>query len=122
MRIFKNKPFNQWAKKVYLTDRMLTQLVLETEAGHYEAHLAAHLYKKRVALPGRGKRGGARTIIAIYHGECAFFVYGFSKNEKSSISHKELEALKRLAHDYLGLNDQMLKSLLKDNSLIEVQS
>ena len=33
------------------------------------------LYKKRMALAGRGKRGGARTIVAYNKGDVFFFVY-----------------------------------------------
>jgi hypothetical protein len=32
--------------------------------GLIDADLGGHVVKKRVALPGQGKRGGARTIVA----------------------------------------------------------
>ena len=33
--------------------------------------------KKRVALPGHGKRGSLRTLVAFQLDEKAFFIYGF---------------------------------------------
>ena len=120
MKILKNKCFDQWAKKECLTDETLIQAVLETVAGQYEAYLGAYLYKKRVALPGRGKRGGARTIIAVRRDDRAFFIYGFAKNAKASTSSKELEALKDLARDYLNHDEVMIKRMLKEKLLIEV--
>jgi hypothetical protein len=34
------------------------------EQGLIDADLGGGLFKKRIALPGRGKSGGARTLIA----------------------------------------------------------
>lgn len=79
MRIFKNKRFHEWSEEVSLDVNLLVQAVFETEAGNHDGHLAAHLYKKRIALPGRGKRGGARTIMAIKKGDKAFLIYAFAK-------------------------------------------
>lgn len=100
---------------------MLIHAISEIEKGHYEAHLAANLYKKRIALLGRGKRGGARTLIAMRKGDRAFFLYGFAKNKQASISNKELEVLKNLAHDYLNLSDLMLVKMLKEGFFSEVK-
>lgn len=58
--------------------------------------------KKRVALRGKGKRGGARTIVAPKLAERWFFLYGFSKNERSNIVKDELRALQEVAKDLLG--------------------
>jgi hypothetical protein len=43
--------------------------VEETAAGLIDADLGGRVYKKRVPLPGRGKRGGARTLIGTDLGE-----------------------------------------------------
>jgi hypothetical protein len=37
--------------------------VQEMVAGLIDADLGGHVYKKRVAMPGRGKSGGARVIL-----------------------------------------------------------
>ena len=87
---------------------MLRVAVAEMEEGLIDADLGGHVYKKRVALQGRGKRGGARTLLAYRIGKKAFFMYGFSKNELDNIDDKELKALKQLAalalhmENYLG--------------------
>jgi Uncharacterized protein conserved in bacteria len=41
--------------------------------------------KKRVPVAGRGKRGGARTIVATNFGDRWFFLFGFEKNERANI-------------------------------------
>ena len=45
--------------------------------GLIDANLGGHLVKKRVALRGRGKRAGARTIVATKFEERWVFLFGF---------------------------------------------
>ncbi len=40
-------------------------------------------------MPGQGKRGSYRTLLALKHEERAFFVYGYAKNLKANITTKE---------------------------------
>lgn len=82
MRVFKTRQFDRWVRKEGVTDPMLWAAVIEMENGLIDADLGGHLVKKRIALPGRGKRGGARSLVAYRLGDCAFFVYGFAKNER----------------------------------------
>ena len=122
MRIFKNKAFDKWATKEGLTDDALRSSVSEIERGLVDAELGGHVLKKRVALVGRGKSGGARTLLAYQVKDKAFFVYGFAKNAKSNIKPDELKALKMLAAQYLGYNDKELNKVIKDRMLIEVSN
>lgn len=46
-----------------------------------------------MALPGRGKSGSTRTIVATRFAGMLFFLYGFEKNERDNISGKEIETL-----------------------------
>ena len=85
-----------------------------------DADLGGHVYKKRVSLAGRGKRGGARTLIAFRIGEKAFFLYGFAKNVRSNISDKDLKALRLLAGVLLNYTDSALTKAVKAGELIEV--
>ena len=60
MRIFKSKTFARWMRKEGLDDNGLIVAVAELAAGKIDANLAGSVYKKRVALPGRGKSGSVR--------------------------------------------------------------
>ncbi len=120
MRLFKSKWFQQWAAGERLDDGALLAAVKEMESGLIDARLGGHVVKKRVALPGRGKRGGSRTLVVYQRADKAFFVYGFAKNERANISDKELKALKLLATELLGYSKQALARAIKAGELIEV--
>jgi hypothetical protein len=82
--------------------------------------LGGGIVKKRIGLAGRGKRGGARTLIATNNGDRWFFVFGFEKNERANISTQELEALQSIAADLLDRTDQQLNEALENHSLQEI--
>ncbi len=69
--------------------------------GLSDADLGGNILKKRIALPGRGKIGSTRTLIATNSKNRWFFVYGFEKSDRSNINKKELEALQSIAIDLL---------------------
>lgn len=121
MRIFKNRYFAHWASKLKIPDSVLKNAIDEMIRGLYEASLGGHIYKKRISAKGRGKRGGARTIIAFKLHDKAFFIYGYAKNKLESISGKEEEALKALAKLYFSYNDAETRKAIKAGELIEVQ-
>lgn len=120
MWILKSKAFSKWAAKEGLDDDALCLAVDEMEAGLVDAVLGGHLFKKRVALRGRGKSGGVRTLVAYKTNHRAFFVYGFAKNARSNISKVELRALKMYAEVLLGYSDKQLTKAVKDGVLLEV--
>ena len=120
MRVFKNKWFQKWAAKEGVDDEALRAAVEEMENGLIDAELGGHVVKKRVALPGRGKRGGSRTLVVYQQAAKAFFVYGFAKNERANISDKELKALKLLATQLLGYTNPALVKAIEAGELIEV--
>lgn len=121
MRIYKTRSFNKWATKEGLGESVLVEAVAEMEAGLIDAELGGQVVKKRVSLAGRGKRGGARTLLAYRQGDRAFFVYGFAKNERDNIDAKELRALKQLATIQLGWTEDQLAHALHESILIEVK-
>ena len=92
------------------------------EQGLIEADLGGHVYKKRVALPGRGKSGSLRTIIAYRLEDRAFYVYGFAKNKRANIRDDELKVLKVVAENLLSHSDQQLNDLLAVEELVEVET
>lgn len=59
--------------KTDLTDQSLYTAISEMLNGLIDAHLGGSIVKKRVAVPGRGKRDGARTIVATNFGNHWFF-------------------------------------------------
>jgi hypothetical protein len=61
---------------------------------------SAGLRKRRIPLPGRGKRGGAR-VITLYLGEAfpVYAVFVFAKNERENLSPDQKRALMRLVAD-----------------------
>ena len=100
-RVFKTRQFAKWMRKTDLTDDALCLAVSEMVSGLVDADLGGDVLKKRVALPGRGKRGGARTLVATRRASRWFFVFGFEKNERANVSDEELEGLQTIAADLL---------------------
>jgi hypothetical protein len=121
MQAFKVKAFAKWASGEGLSDGALASAVVEMEHGLIDARLGGQVIKKRVALPGRGKRGSARTLVAFKQGDKAFFIYGFAKNERANVSDKELRALKMLAKELLNYAAPVLAKAMKAGELIEIE-
>lgn len=84
-RVFKTRYFSRWMRKTALTDQALCAAVAEMIQGLIDAELGGGVVKKRVGLAGRGKRGGARTLVATNKGNRWFFLYGFEKNDRANI-------------------------------------
>jgi len=76
--------------------------------------------KKRIAVAGQGKRGGARTIVATKLAERWFFLYGFRKSERANIDKDELRALQEVAKELLGLDKRHLDIALHAGEIVEV--
>lgn len=86
-------------RKTTLTDELLCLAVQEMRKGLIDADLGAGVVKKRIAVPGRGKRGGARTLVATNKDTRWLFLFGFEKNVRANIRADEKEALQALAQD-----------------------
>jgi hypothetical protein len=119
-RVFKTRYFIRWMRKTALNDEVLCAAVNEMAQGLIDADLGGGVVKKRVGISGRGKRGGARTLVAANKGNRWFFVYGFEKNDRANISDDELEALKDLAEQLLARTGHQLAAALNDGSLMEI--
>ncbi|MBD2303581.1 type II toxin-antitoxin system RelE/ParE family toxin [Nostoc sp. FACHB-190] len=120
MKIYKNRTFDRWARKEGLNNLSLCNAVNEMAAGLYDADLGGGLFKKRIAKPGKGKSGGFRTLIATNNADRWFFIFGFSKNERSNIDKDEEEALKMLSKQLLAYTPDELEQAKNSNALIEV--
>ena len=119
-RIFKTRHFQRWMRKTDLLDEMLVNAVVEMANGLIDADLGGGVLKKRVALPGRGKRGSVRTLVATRKADRWIFVFGFEKNQQSNVSSAELAALQALAADLLSLTNEELVVSVKQGALQEI--
>ncbi len=120
MRVFKTKYFSRWMRKTELTDLALCEAVAEMSSGLIDADLGGSVVKKRVGLSGRGKRGGARTLVATNKGTRWFFVFGFEKSERANITADELAALQDIAADLMGRTSSALDGAVQDGALQEI--
>lgn len=121
MKIIKTKVFARWAKKNDVNDESLFNAAQEIIEDNYEASYGGGVIKKRIANKGRGKSGSVRTIVAYKNGKNCFFVYGFEKNAKDSISLNEEKAIKSIAKSLFAYSNEELIRLIKDGALIEVK-
>ncbi len=119
-RILKTRTFNRWLRKTLLTDAALLKAIDEMEQGLVDADLGGNLYKKRVALPGRGKSGSTRTLIATNRQNRWFFMFGFEKNDKENITQAELAYLQDVAQIFLGYSNDELQLAIDKGEFLEV--
>ena len=85
-----------------------------------DADLGGGVVKKRVALPGKGKSGGSRTIVAHRKKSHWFFVYGFEKNDRANITDREKVALQKLAADLFAYSKADLDALVAAKNVLEI--
>jgi len=107
-------------RKTELTDSALLNAVEEMVKGLIDADLGGGVVKKRIGLAGRGKRGGARTLVATNKGNRWFFVFGFEKNERANIADDELEALRDIAEQLLARTARQLDEAVEAGALQEI--
>lgn len=121
MKVLTNRVFKAWAKQEHLSSTQLIQAAREIEQGLIDATLGRNLFKKRVAVRGRGKRGGARVVLAYRYCDRLVMLYGFSKNEKDNITQPEKQALAELGRKYLDFSEQEITTAIKTGILFEVR-
>ena len=119
-RVLKTKTFARWMKKTELTDKALCDAVDEMQQGLIDADLGGNLYKKRVGIANRGKRGGVRTLLATNLGNRWFFMFGYEKNDKESLSSEDKAVALGLSQTFLGLSEADLIMYLELNKLEEI--
>ena len=103
-----------------ISDETLCTAIADAEAGLIEAELGGGLIKQRIARPGRGKRGGYRTVIAYRTGTRAIFLLGFAKSVRANMDDDELAPLKRRAAGLLAAGEHALDAMIADEDLTEV--
>lgn len=121
MAIYATRWFCRWTRKQKLDEAVLQEAMREINAGLLDADLGGHVIKKRVARAGQGKSGGFRTLVATNQGGRWIFIYDFAKNERSNIDKDELEALRRLAQELLGLAPSAFHTAVRAGELYELK-
>ncbi len=118
--MFRTRTFSRRMRKAGLSDEVLRKAVDEMVNGLVDADLGGHVVKKRVALSGQGKRGGARTIVATKLADRWFFLFGFGKNERANIDKDELKFLQEVAKELLEFDERQLATALMTGEIMEV--
>ena len=119
-RVFRTRTFSRWSRKAGLPDRTLCAAVAEIAAGLVDASLGGNIYKKRVPMPGRGKSGGARVLVATKLADRWFFLFGFAKNERGTIDERELATLQISAEVLLKMDLRSLERAIQAGELTEI--
>lgn len=122
MRALKGKQFARWAKNECITDADLRTAAVEALAGQVEADLGSYLFKKRIARSGAGKSGGHRTILGFRKGaDRVFFLFGFSKNKRATITEAERTALGALAASLIDATEEQLGQAITRGTVVKLE-
>ena len=108
--------------KEAITDAALREAIARAEKGQIDADLGGEVIKQRIARPGQGRSKGYRTIVLIRRGARAFFVYRFSKSQRTNIDDDEEEQFKEAAKLVLALTETQLTVRLERGDFVEVKS
>jgi hypothetical protein len=120
MYYLKNKYFTRWARKQGITDKILWEAINEFKNGLFEADLGNHLFKKRIALAGRGKSSGTRTILFYQKDRKLIFCFGFEKSQQDNLSRYEFNFLNELSDNYQILPEEEVIKMIKNNRFFEI--
>ena len=120
MLYLKNKYFTRWAQKQGITDDSLCEAIREFESGLFEANLGNHLFKKRIALSGKGKSSGTRTILFYQRSKKLVFCFGFNKNQQGNLSSSEFKLLHKLSDVYQSFTEEAVIKNIKCKEFIEI--
>ena len=105
MSYYTTRQASKWAKSEKCSDAQLINALQEMERGLTGNALGANLYKKRIAVPGAGKSGGWRVIVATKFRGHWFVIHGFAKNVQANIDAQQLADLKVLSKALLSYDD-----------------
>ena len=104
-----------------MSDAALCQAAREIEEGLFEADLGGGLCKKRIALPGQGKSGSSRTLVAKKHKDAIFFLAGPEKSQPGAdFSDPEVAAAKIVASGLQAASNEKLDELVAAEILKEI--
>ena len=104
-----------------MADAMLFFAAREVALGLYDTDHGSGLYKKRIAVvSGRGKSGGARTLLVWNRSDRVVFLFGFKKNQRDSVSKSALKPFKAIAKLINSFSENELALAVKEGELYRV--
>jgi hypothetical protein len=119
-RVFKTKAFGRWARK-RLPETILCDAAREIEQGRFEADLGGGVCKKRIALPGKGKSGSTRTLVAHQLRTATVFIVGRDKSQPGGdFSVQDEEAARAIASAVRATEPGKFEPLLSEGFLLEI--
>ena len=119
-RVFKTKTFSRWARGL-LADGQLCEAAREIMQGLYEAELGAGLCKKRIAVPGQGKRSATRSLVAKESRVGIFFIAGRQKSDPGTdFSDSQVSAAKIIGSALQRADELEIERLINDGVLKEI--
>jgi hypothetical protein len=111
----------RFARKSGIDDALLIEVIERAEKGLIDADLGGGVIKQRVGRPGQGRSGGYRTLIAFRVNDCAFFIYGFAKNERDNIDQDDLSSFRDIAGEWLRASAKDIDQATRDGRIQEVK-
>ena len=120
MRIFMLKNFAKWIKKEKINTNSLINAIDEIKAGSRDANLGENIYKHRIPLNNKGKRSGARTIVAHISESSSSFIFGYTKSKRDNITADELNTFIAMGNTLLEYNNDHLNLAIKSGALKEI--
>ena len=119
-RVLKTKSFGRWARKL-LADKLLCAAAAEIEQGRFEADLGGGVCKKRIALPGKGRSGSTRTLVAHQVRTAIVFLVGREKSQPGGdFSIQDEEAAKVIAAAVKTTEATSFEPLVSGGFLMEI--
>lgn len=116
----KTKTFDRWARKI-ISPKLPCSAASEIEYGIYEADLGRGICKKRISIPGQGKSGGVRTIVAKKNKDAIIFIVGREKSAPGSdFSDREQDAAAIIAQTFEKADRDALQELVEIGILKEL--
>jgi len=112
-RTFKTRWFSKAARKALIADDALCRAVEQVRKGQAD-DLGGGVFKKRL------DKNRSRSIILAKGSQHWVYAFLFAKKDRDNIEDDELDAFRKLADGYAGLDAGQLEQLLDDKDLMEI--
>jgi hypothetical protein len=121
MNLYKTRPFARLATRAGLTGAALKKSAEEISRGLIQADLGDKVFKQRVALSGRGSRGGGRIVVVVRLREDRYiFAHCYPAKDQDDFEPGEETAFRELGRLYSDLSEQDLEAAVMNGLLEEI--